>query len=224
MTRRPSLYLGGTIVALLVAAAIAGPLLVHADPLAIDLADVLARPSRRHWLGCDSLGRDMFARVMWGARLSLGVSTSVVILSLVTGSMIGGGAAILGGRVDSVVMRAVDIMLAFPGFLLAIALAAILGPGLLDLLIALKPIPGMEMRSVFWNLFEFLTGRNLRPEAHSVAMRVRHKGVKIDLVPACLMDGNPREHTLHNDSAAGIRTDNMSTWSRVRDGRRKFVR
>jgi len=77
----------------------------------------------------------------------------------------------------------------------------------IDLLIALKPIPGMEMRNVFWNLFEFLTGRNLRPEAHSVAMRVRHKGVKIDLVPACLMDGNPREHTLHNDSAAGIRTD-----------------
>jgi peptide/nickel transport system permease protein len=137
MTRRPSLYLGGTIVALLVAAAIAGPLLVHADPLAIDLADVLARPSWQHWLGCDSLGRDMFARVMWGARLSLGVSTSVVMLSLVTGSMIGGGAAILGGRVDSLVMRGVDIMLAFPGFLLAIALAAILGPGLVDLLIAL---------------------------------------------------------------------------------------
>src|SRR5438876_12421025 len=103
MTRRASLYLGGTIVALLVATALAGPLLVQADPLAINLAEVLARPSWRHWLGCDSLGRDMFARVMWGARLSLGVSCSVVMLSLVTGSMIGGSAAMLGGRVDSVI-------------------------------------------------------------------------------------------------------------------------
>jgi hypothetical protein len=77
----------------------------------------------------------------------------------------------------------------------------------IDILITLKPIPGMEMRNVFWNLFEFLTGRNLQPEAHSVAMRVRHKGLKVDLIPACLMDGNPHEHTLHNDSEAGIRTD-----------------
>ena len=77
----------------------------------------------------------------------------------------------------------------------------------IDLLIALKPIPGMEICNVFWSLFEFLMGRNLQPEAHSVAMRVRHKGVKVDLIPACLVDGNAHETTLHNDSEAGIRTD-----------------
>ncbi len=100
MSRHASLYVGGTLVAVLLVAAIAGPLVVHADPLAIDLADSLAAPS-------------------W------------------TGSLIGGAAAIAGGRIDGLVMRGVDIVLAFPGFLLALALAAILGAGLVDLLIAL---------------------------------------------------------------------------------------
>jgi peptide/nickel transport system permease protein len=137
MMRPLSLYLGGTIVALLVAAALSGPLLISADPLAIDLAATLAGPSSLHWLGCDSLGRDMLARILWGARLSLGVSSAVVTLSMLIGTLIGGGAAVVGGSVDRFVMRGVDIVLAFPGFLLAIALAAILGPGIVDLLIAL---------------------------------------------------------------------------------------
>ena len=137
MIRRGSLYAGGTLVAVLLLAAVGGPFVVHADPLAVDLAEALAPPSWQHWLGCDSLGRDMLARILWGARLSLGLSISVVLLALITGSLIGGAAAIAGGRIDSLVMRLVDIVLAFPGFLLALALAAILGPGLVDLVIAL---------------------------------------------------------------------------------------
>ncbi len=135
--RNPSLIAGGAIVAVLAAAALFGPMLVRSDPFAIDLARVLAPPSRAHWLGCDALGRDVLARVLWGARLSLGVSTAVVLLSLAVGSLVGGAAALAGGRVDALTMRAVDIVLAFPGFLLAIALAAILGPGLADLVVAL---------------------------------------------------------------------------------------
>src|SRR5579872_5474179 len=137
MIQRISLCAGGTLVMLLLAAAIGGPLLVRADPLAIDLTQVLAPPSRGHWLGCDALGRDMLARILWGARLSLGVSVSVVLLAAAIGSLIGAAAAIAGRRIDSLVMRGVDIVLAFPGFLLALALAAILGPGLINLLIAL---------------------------------------------------------------------------------------
>ena len=136
--RNLSLVAGGAIVAMLALAAAFGPLLVRADPLAIDLTQVLAPPGRSHWLGCDALGRDMLARVLWGARLSLMVSTTVVVLSLAAGSIVGGAAALAGGRVDSLVMRLVDIVLAFPGFLLAIALAAILGPGLVDLVVALS--------------------------------------------------------------------------------------
>jgi len=135
--RNPSLFVGAATVALVAIVALLGPFAVRADPLAIDLSRSLAPPGPGHWLGCDSLGRDMLARMVWGSRLSLAVSTSVVVFSLIAGSLIGGTAALAGGRIDGLVMRAVDIVLAFPGFLLAIALAAILGPGLLDLVLAL---------------------------------------------------------------------------------------
>jgi peptide/nickel transport system permease protein len=135
--RNFSLGIGATLVTLLLLAGIFGPLLSHRDPLAIDLPRALAGPAPGHPLGCDALGRDILARLLDGARISLAVSICVVALSLVVGSLIGGSAALIGGRVDSVVMRFVDIILAFPGFLLAIALAAILGPGLTDLVIAL---------------------------------------------------------------------------------------
>jgi peptide/nickel transport system permease protein len=112
-------------------------MIFRADPLAIDLASTLATPSRAHPFGCDALGRDVLARVLWGARLSLSISVVVVASSMLVGSAIGGAAALAGERVDNLVMRGVDIVLAFPGILLAIALAAILGPGLVDLAIAL---------------------------------------------------------------------------------------
>jgi peptide/nickel transport system permease protein len=136
--QNPSLAVGLLIVSMLILVAAIGPLLAHADPLAINLADSLAHPSAAHPFGCDALGRDVFARIMYGARLSLGISISVVALSLIVGSLIGGAAGLAGGWVDEAIMRAVDIVLAFPGILLAIALAAILGPGLLDLVIALS--------------------------------------------------------------------------------------
>jgi peptide/nickel transport system permease protein len=135
--RNPSLAIGVTIVVVLVVVAIVGPVVFRVDPLSIDLVNVLAGPSRTHPFGCDGLGRDVLARVLWGARLSLSISTVVVALSLVVGSMIGAIAALSGGRIDNLIMRGVDIVLAFPGILLAIALAAILGPGLVDLAIAL---------------------------------------------------------------------------------------
>jgi peptide/nickel transport system permease protein len=137
MRRNPSLLIGGALVAALVIAALAGPLICAADPLAIDLARVLAPPGPGHPLGCDSLGRDVLARVLWGARISLGVSIAVVVLTLAIGAFVGGTAALAGGWVDGLVMRAVDIVLAFPGFLLAIAIAAILGPDLRNLIVAL---------------------------------------------------------------------------------------
>ncbi len=133
----PSLLIGLAIVTALALLATLGPLVVRVDPLAIDLAHALQGPSRAHWLGCDSIGRDVLARIVWGARLSVTVATVVVLSSLIVGSLIGGAAGLSGGKVDGLVMRVVDIVMAFPGFLLAIALAAILGPGLRDLVIAL---------------------------------------------------------------------------------------
>jgi peptide/nickel transport system permease protein len=135
--RNLSLAAGALMVSLLLILAAAGPHLAAADPLAINLSQVLAAPSRAHPLGCDALGRDLLARTLWGARISIGIAAAVVGASLVVGSLIGGVAALAGGRIDELLMRAVDVLLAFPGILLAIALAAILGPGLIDLVIAL---------------------------------------------------------------------------------------
>ena len=137
MMRNLSLGAGGLMVALLLLLAAAGPHLAAADPLAIDLNHALAAPSRVHPLGCDALGRDLLARTLWGARISVGIAAAVVSVSLVVGCLIGGLSALTGGWVDELLMRAVDVVLAFPGILLAIALAAILGPGLVDLVIAL---------------------------------------------------------------------------------------
>src|SRR5579872_5174160 len=100
LRRNLSLGIGGTLVAILILIGIFGPLIAHRDPLAIDLRLALARPTSSHPLGCDSLGRDMLARLIFGARLSLAVSMSVVALSLIVGSVIGGSAALAGGRVD----------------------------------------------------------------------------------------------------------------------------
>ena len=131
-----SLRVGAVLVAALLLIAMLGPYL-GGDPTAIDLTAVLAGPSAAHPLGCDALGRDLLARTLWGARISLGIAAVVVVVSLVIGSLVGGCAALAGGVLDETLMRGVDILLAFPGILLAIALAAILGPGLLDLVIAL---------------------------------------------------------------------------------------
>ncbi len=137
MIRNFSLAAGGVMVAALLLLAAAGPGLDATDPVAINLDRALAGPSRAHPLGCDALGRDMLARTLWGARISVGIAAAVVGVSLVIGSLIGGAAALASGWIDELLMRAVDILLAFPGILLAIALAAILGPGLVDLVIAL---------------------------------------------------------------------------------------
>jgi peptide/nickel transport system permease protein len=135
--RNSSLAIGALLIALLMLVATIGPFVLRTDPFAVDLSRVLAAPSSSHLLGYDSLGRDQLARIVWGARLSLGISTVVVAFSLTAGGLIGGVAALAGGWIDGLIMRAVDIVMAFPGFLLALALAAILGPGLIDLIIAL---------------------------------------------------------------------------------------
>jgi peptide/nickel transport system permease protein len=138
--RNPSLVAGATIVCALAAAAAFGPLAAPKDPLAINLDLVFAPIGWAHPLGCDELGRDVLARLLWGARISLSISAAVVAVSVVVGSIIGGTAALLGGALDELTMRLIDVLLAFPGILFALALAAILGPGLLDLAIALCAI------------------------------------------------------------------------------------
>ena len=131
---------GAAIVLVTVLAAVAGPWLVPFDPAAQELALRLEGPSGVHWFGLDELGRDIFARVLSGARISLLVGLVVVSVSATIGVAMGSVAGYFGGRIDEAISRLIDILLAFPGLLLAIAMVAVLGPSLTNVVLALSLI------------------------------------------------------------------------------------
>lgn len=120
-------------------AALLGPLL-PLDPNRIELPAILASPGLGAPLGCDDLGRPVLDRLVVGARTSFLVATGVVSASVLIGALLGGFAGFLGGWVDLLLMRIIDVLLAFPGILLAIALAGIMGPGIDNLVIALSVV------------------------------------------------------------------------------------
>ena len=112
--------------------------LFQLDPNQIDLNAILHTPSSLYWLGNDDLGRSILARLLHGVEVSLLVALTVTAVTMTVGVLIGLLAGFYGGRVDQVLMQVTDVFLAFPGILLAIAFAAVLGPGLLNLMIALS--------------------------------------------------------------------------------------
>jgi peptide/nickel transport system permease protein len=136
MTRR----IGFTIVLFTAAAAVIGPWLMPYDPSAQDLPRRLVGPTWSHPLGLDELGRDMLARLLIGARISLLVGLSVVSISASIGIAVGAIAGYAGGWLDTLLGRFMDILLAFPGILLAIALVAVLGPSLVNVVLALTAV------------------------------------------------------------------------------------
>ena len=135
---RPKSVLAGGLLLLIVAAAAAGAdWLAPYDPSSQDLAATLAPPGPTHPMGQDKLGRDVFSRVIHGTRVSLAVGLTTVAVSLLIGVAIGAIAGYAGGWIDDLLMRAVDVLLAFPGLLLAIALTGLLGPSLRHVVLAL---------------------------------------------------------------------------------------
>jgi peptide/nickel transport system permease protein len=120
---------GLSIVGLTAAIGLVAPLFVTADPVAMNFTALLHGPSRDHLLGTDQFGRDVLARLVWGARLSVGIGAFAVALALVVGVPIGALSGYAGGAVDNVLMRCMDTLLAFPALLLALGLVAIMGPG-----------------------------------------------------------------------------------------------
>jgi peptide/nickel transport system permease protein len=130
-------WIGVAIIGLLLVTALLAPLLAPYDPLAIDLKGELEGPRAGHLLGQDKLGRDILSQIIYGSRVSLVVGVAVVGISLLLGVSLGATAGYFGGIFDTALMRIVDILLAFPGILLAIALAGILGPNLRNIILAL---------------------------------------------------------------------------------------
>ncbi len=140
LRRRGSLLVGGFLAAAMLVTAVLAPWLAPFDPSEQLLEHRLEPPSLDHFLGLDELGRDVLSRLIFGARVSVGVGLSVVFLAGTLGSLIGALAGYFRGRTDRWVMRVSDVFLAFPGILLAIALVAVLGPALEHLVLALVGI------------------------------------------------------------------------------------
>ena len=136
--RQPIGALGVAMLSVFVVCGVLAPWMAPSSPMAISLIHRLQGPSMAHWCGTDELGRDTLSRLLWGARLSLVVSVSVVSISLALGVAVGGIAGYFGGWVDTLLtVAAMNTFLALPGILLAIAFAAFLGSGLQNLILAL---------------------------------------------------------------------------------------
>ena len=131
LRRDPRAWFGVAVVVLIVLLAVLAPLVSHGDPLAIDLVNQLQGPSRQHWLGTDIQGRDVWARLVYGSRISLTAGIVSQAIALTLGLTLGLTAGYKGGWVDEVVMRLADVTLAFPTLLLLIAMAAALQPSLI---------------------------------------------------------------------------------------------
>jgi peptide/nickel transport system permease protein len=128
------------LIALFAACAVLAPLLAPYDPLAQELGSRLQPPSPQHWLGTDSLGRDIASRILYGARISLVIGVVVVASAGIFGTLVGLLAGYAGGLVDEALMRLTEVFLAFPALILAMAIAGALGPSLTNAIIAIAVV------------------------------------------------------------------------------------
>ncbi|TVQ28549.1 MAG: ABC transporter permease [Spirochaetaceae bacterium] len=136
LRRSRSAIVGAAIMTALIVVALIAPLVSPYDPIAINPDVSLQGPSGRHWMGTDDFGRDILSRVLHGTRISLRVGIIAVGIGGSIGLLIGLAAGYIGGRFDFAVMRFIDVMLSFPGILLALLIMAVLGPSLTNVMIA----------------------------------------------------------------------------------------
>lgn len=134
--KRKTAVAGFVVIVLLVFLALFGEYIAPYDPEAYDYNNMLAGPSAAHWFGTDHYGRDIFSRILAGTRLTLGVSLSSVVVGAALGTVLGLLAGYYGGVIEMLVMRSADVLFSFPDILLAIAIVALLGPGIINVFIA----------------------------------------------------------------------------------------
>lgn len=137
LARNRGAMIGLVVLLVLIFTALFAPFLAPYDYRTSNLPDSLKTPSATHWLGADELGRDILSRIIYGARVSLRVGAEAVVISLLLGIMLGALSGYYGGWLDNLIMRCMDIMLAFPSLLLAIAFMAVLGRGIDNAIIAI---------------------------------------------------------------------------------------
>lgn len=167
--RRNRLSLAGAIVvALLIAAAAFAPFISPYDPMVIDVHRVLSPPSFSHPFGTDDLGRDVLSRMIWGSRVSLKVGFVAIGLALMIGISLGAVSGFYGGKVDAILMRFVDIMLAFPVFFLILAVIAILEPGIFTIMVVIGLTGWMDVARLIRAEFLTLKERDFVVAANAV--------------------------------------------------------
>ena len=137
MSRNPSSIIGGTIVGIFVLVAIFAPFIAPYDPATGNLGSSYLPPGPEHWFGTNIQGQDVFSRIVFGSRLTLGIAVLSVTIGVVIGSILGALAGFFRGWIDATIMRFVDIMLSIPGLLLAIAVVSWLGRGVVQIAIAI---------------------------------------------------------------------------------------
>src|SRR5205823_13442574 len=137
LLRNRMAVVGAVVVIIWVIAALLAPMVAPYDPTDQDVRARLRPPTAEHWLGTDGLGRDVFSRVLWGGRVSLPVAAIVVLAATAFGTLYGGLAAFSGKWLDEGGMRLVDMVLAFPSLILAMAIAAALGPSIQNSMLAM---------------------------------------------------------------------------------------
>ncbi|WP_413773589.1 MULTISPECIES: nickel transporter permease [Paenibacillus] len=138
MRTNRSVLIGGGFLLLLILVAVFGPLLTHYDPSKVDYSTKFLKPSAAHWFGTDHNGRDIFTRVIHGMRLTLSVGFISVMIGAAFGIVLGIISGYYGGKWDTIIMRITDVMLAFPGILLALAIVSALGKSLFNVIIAVS--------------------------------------------------------------------------------------
>ncbi|GAB3920149.1 peptide ABC transporter permease [Microlunatus endophyticus] len=174
--RQPLMIIGSVVIALWLLVAIFAPLLEPQNPLAQGSARLTA-PSAAHWFGTDTLGRDVLSRIIAGSRVSLPLAIVLVILSMVLGSILGALAGYLGRVVDEVIMRITDLVFAFPTIILAMVVAAALGPGLQNAVLALLLVSWPQYARVMRSMV--IGARN---NEYVVAGRLLGAGVATSLI------------------------------------------
>ena len=135
-----TLIIGGAITLAWMLLALLAPMLSHYDPIAVDVMQALKPPTAAHWLGSDAIGRDVFTRIIFGARYDIAMAFFGVVGPIILGTAIGLISGYFGGRIDSVLMRILEVTVSFPYFVLVIAIVAVLGPGLKSYFISLTVV------------------------------------------------------------------------------------
>ncbi|MEX2460252.1 MAG: ABC transporter permease subunit [Paenibacillaceae bacterium] len=137
LKKNPMTLIGLTILGIIILLSLAAPLITAYDPNKINVIERFQSPTGKHWFGTDEVGRDIFTRILYGARLSLGIGILIVVAAGLVGTVFGAISGYFGGKTDQVIMRIMDMILAFPTLILAMAFAAALGPNLQNAMIAI---------------------------------------------------------------------------------------